>query len=114
MSRSKPPPLGAPDPSPDPAPGRRPLALAGEASLRRRLIARDEQALVELIEVASPWLLGLTHAMLSDPDEAEEVVLEVFASAWDRVGSLGDEHEALLPWLLRIARNRAIDRIRRR
>jgi len=95
-------------------PGRRPLALAGEASLRRRLIARDEQALVELIDLASPWLLGVTQSMLRDPDEAEEVVLEVFASAWDRIGSLGDEHDALLPWLLRIARNRAIDRLRRR
>ena len=52
--------------------------------------------------------------MLSDQDEAEEVVLEVFATAWDRVGALGDEHDALLPWLLRIARNRAIDRLRRR
>ena len=41
-------------------------------------------------------------------------MLEVFATAWDRIGSLGDEHDALLPWLLRIARNRAIDRLRRR
>lgn len=94
--------------------GGRRLTLAAEASLRRRLVARDEQALVELIEVASPWLLGLTQSMLSDPDEAEEVVLEVFATAWNRTGSLGDEHESLLPWLLRIARNRAIDRLRRR
>lgn len=100
--------------SPGGGAGRRPLVLAGEASLRRRLAARDEQALVELIEVASPWLLGVTQGMLSDPDEAQEVVLEVFASAWDRVGSLGDEQDALLPWLLRIARNRAIDRLRRR
>lgn len=114
MPRPEPPRVGAAGPSPDEPAGRRPLALAGEASLRRRLVARDEQALVELIEVASPWLLGVTHAMLSDPDEAEEVVLEVFASAWDRVGSLGDEHDALLPWLLRITRNRAIDRLRRR
>ncbi len=75
---------------------------------------RDEQALVELIEVASPWLLGVTQSMLSDPDEAEEVVLEVFASAWERAGSLGEGHDALLPWLLRITRNRAIDRLRRR
>ncbi len=90
------------------------MSLKDEASLRQRLVNRDEQALVELIEVASPWLLGLTQSMLSDPDEAEEVVLEVFASAWDRAGSLGDEHETLLPWLLRIARNRAIDRLRRR
>jgi RNA polymerase sigma-70 factor (ECF subfamily) len=77
-------------------------------------VNRDEQALVELIEVASPWLLGITQSMLTDPDEAEEVVLEVFATAWDRAGSLGEAHETLLPWLLRIARNRAIDRLRRR
>lgn len=110
-------PRGARDPEP-PGQGRtaakRPFALAGEATLRRRLLARDEQALVELIELASPWLLGVTQGMLSDVDEAEEVVLETFSVAWERVGSLGDEHDALLPWLLRIARNRAIDRLRRR
>jgi RNA polymerase sigma-70 factor (ECF subfamily) len=76
-------------------------------------VARDERALVELIETATPWLLGLTQGMLRDQDEAEEVVLEVFRIAWDRVGSLGGEHEGLMPWLLRIARNRAIDRLRR-
>jgi RNA polymerase sigma-70 factor (ECF subfamily) len=90
------------------------LALAGQAGLRARLVARDERALVELIELAAPWLLGLVQGMLRDQDEAEEVVSEVFASAWDRVGKLGDEHETLMPWLLRIARNRAIDRLRRR
>jgi RNA polymerase sigma factor (sigma-70 family) len=94
--------------------GRETLTLETERSLRRRLIARDEQALVELIEIASPWLLGLTQSMLADGDEAEEVVLEVFAAAWDRVGRLGDEPGGLMPWLLRIARNRAIDRLRRR
>ncbi|HET9041185.1 MAG TPA: sigma-70 family RNA polymerase sigma factor [Gemmatimonadales bacterium] len=114
MPKAEPPRAGTPGASPDEPPGRRPLVLAGEASLRRRLVARDEQALVELIEVASPWLLGVTQGMLSDADEAKEVVLETFAAAWDRIGSLGDEHDALLPWLLRIARNRAIDRLRRR
>lgn len=99
------------------APGRSggaPLHLTGELSLRERLAARDEQALVELIKVATPWLLGVTAAMLSDQDEAEEVVLEVFATAWNRVDRLGDAHDALMPWLLRIARNRAIDRLRQR
>ena len=114
MPRLEPPNVGEPGPSPDGPPGRRPLTLAGEATLRRRLVARDEQALVELIEVASPWLLGVTQGMLSDSEEAREVVLETFATAWDRVDRLGDEHDALLPWLLRIARNRAIDRLRRR
>jgi RNA polymerase sigma-70 factor (ECF subfamily) len=113
MRKSDPPSQADVRPAETPA-GRRPLALTGESSLRRRLAARDEQALVELIDLASPWLLGITQGMLSDADEAQEVVLEVFATAWDRIGGLGDEHDALLPWLLRIARNRAIDRLRRR
>jgi RNA polymerase sigma-70 factor, ECF subfamily len=101
-------------PTPEPGRSAAALALTSQASLRQRLVARDERALVELIEMATPWLLGVTQSMLHDQDEAEEVVLEVFRIAWDRVGSLGDEHEGLMPWLLRVARNRAIDRLRRR
>lgn len=108
--RSSPNPTGSAD---RPAESRG-LSGGREATLRRRLIARDEQALVELIDLASPWLLGVAQSMLSDADEAEEVVLETFATAWERVPGLGEEHESLMPWLLRIARNRAIDRLRRR
>lgn len=90
------------------------LSLARQSGLRARLAARDERALVELIELATPWVLGLVQSMLHDQDEAEEVVGQVFQTAWERVGTLGDEHQALLPWLLRVARNRAIDRLRRR
>ena len=98
---------------PDPAPAR-PFSLQRESSLRRRRAARDEQALVELIDLATPWLLGVAQGMLSDRDEAEEVVQEAFTAAWNHTGALGEEHEALMPWLLRITRNRAIDRLRRR
>ena len=90
------------------------LSLATQSSLRARLAARDERALVELIELATPWVLGLVQSMLHDQDEAEEVVGQVFQTAWERVGTLGDEHQALFPLLLRVARNRAIDRLRRR
>jgi len=106
-----------PKPSPPPSPPTgpsTPLTVAGQSSLRDRLIARDERALVELIDSATPWLLGLVQGMLQDQDEAEEVVLETFRIAWDRVATLGDQHEELMPWLLRVARNRAIDRLRRR
>jgi len=105
----RPPQGSAPERSPAP-----PLAVESQASLRDRLVARDERALVELIESATPWLLGLVQGMLRDQDEAEEVVLETFRVAWDRVAALGDQHEGLMPWLFRVARNRAIDRIRRR
>jgi RNA polymerase sigma-70 factor (ECF subfamily) len=91
------------------------LTRGEELSIRARLIARDERALVELIDLATPWLLGVARSMLSDPEEAEDVVLDVFRIAWEKVGTLpqGDD-QRLFPWLLRITRNRAIDRLRGR
>jgi RNA polymerase sigma-70 factor (ECF subfamily) len=82
--------------------------------LSDRLMARDERALMELIELATPWLLGITQAMLSDRDEAEEVVQEAFEIIWNRIHLLDPAQGGLIPWLLRITRNRAIDRLRAR
>jgi RNA polymerase sigma-70 factor, ECF subfamily len=90
------------------------LSLEREASLQRRLLSRDESALAELVEVMTPWLLGLAQGMLSDRDEAEEVVQEAFAIVWRRVDLFDQESGRLVPWLLRITRNRAIDRLRAR
>ncbi len=88
------------------------LSAERERSLQQRLVARDERALVELVEVATPWLLGVALGMLSDPDEAEEVLQEAFTIAWQRSDLLELETGTLMPWLLRIVRNRAIDRLR--
>src|SRR5690242_120422 len=100
--------------SPSGRPAAPALSPVQALSLHARLVARDEQALDELIEVATPWLLGIAHAMLSDPDEAEEVVQEVFSIVWERIGHVPNEPRGLLAWVLRTARNRAIDRLRSR
>lgn len=112
-------PPGAYHPPDPPAPeraggdsGPRLITPAREASLQARLLARDDRALVELVEVATPWLLGVAQAMLSDRDEAEEVVQEAFTIAWRRVDLFDRESGRLMPWLLRITRNRAIDKLR--
>ena len=90
------------------------VGLAREASLRERLVARDEQALVELVELATPWLLGVAQGMLQDRDEAEEVVMEAFRTVWQNVTPAGEGYTGLMPYLLRVARHRAIDRLRGR
>jgi RNA polymerase sigma-70 factor, ECF subfamily len=87
---------------------------AHEDDLRARLAARDERALVELVDLLSPWLLGLTQAMLHDTGEAEEVVMETFRVAWEKVPPPEEGPRGLVPWLLQVARNRAIDRLRAR
>jgi RNA polymerase sigma-70 factor, ECF subfamily len=95
-------------------PGRKALVAEREASLRQRLVARDEQALVELVELATPWLLSVAQAMLHDRDEAEEVVMHTFRIVWENVTPATGEQAGLMPYLLRVARHRAIDQLRRR
>jgi RNA polymerase sigma-70 factor (ECF subfamily) len=82
------------------------------ASLRQRLVNRDEQALVELVDLATPWLLSVAQAMLQDRDEAEEVVMHTFRTVWENVTPGTGGESGLMPYLLRDARHRAIDRLR--
>ena len=95
---------------------RRPRLMSAERedSFQARLAARDERALSELVEIVSPWLLGLVQGMLGDPDESEDVVVEAFRIAWEKVRPVEEGTRGLVPWLLEIARNRAIDRLRAR
>ena len=90
------------------------LSQEEERVLERRLKARDERALGELYDQIAPWVLGLTFRILQDEDEAGEVVADVFVQVWRHI----DQHDArrgpLVPWILSIARNRALDVLRRR
>lgn len=97
----------------DPRSGRL-LEIGRERSLRERIAARDERALAELVEIAGPWLLNIAQAMLHDEDEAEEVVMEAFRTVWQKVTPPSDEQAGLIPYLMRITRHRAIDRLRTR
>lgn len=92
----------------------RPIGLERETSLRERLVARDERALAELVDIAGPWLLNVARAILHDEDEAEEVVMETFRTLWRNVTPPAEGHPGLMPYLLRVTRHRAIDRLRGR
>ncbi len=58
--------------------GHRLFELERETSLRERLVARDEQALAELVETATPWLVIPLFAWWIDRRfiAQEEVMLE--------------------------------------
>jgi RNA polymerase sigma-70 factor (ECF subfamily) len=90
------------------------LSQEEERSLLARLQSREEAALAELYDHLAPWVLGLAERILGDLDEAEEVLSDVFVQVWSRI----DQHDAqrgpLVPWVLSIARNRALDLLRRR
>jgi RNA polymerase sigma-70 factor (ECF subfamily) len=90
------------------------LSQEDERRLLARLRARDEAALAELYDQLAPWLLGLAFRILGDEDEAEEVVSDAFVHVWTRIGQHDPRRGPLVPWVLSIARHRALDALRRR
>jgi RNA polymerase sigma-70 factor (ECF subfamily) len=83
-------------------------------SLVRRLKAGDERALGELYDLLAPWVLGFAFRVLQDEDEAEEVTGDVFVQVWRRIHQHDARRGPLVPWVLSIARNKALDALRRR
>jgi RNA polymerase sigma-70 factor (ECF subfamily) len=55
---------------------------------------------------------GAVVRYLRDPAAAEEVVQETYLAAWQRSDRYAADKGSLIGWLLSIARNRAIDRLR--
>lgn len=85
-----------------------------ERGLLARLRAREEAALGELYDRLSPWVLGVAYRILGDGDEADEVLSDVFVQVWQRIDQHDERRGPLTPWVLSIARNRALDLVRRR
>src|SRR4051794_18712109 len=59
-------------------------------------------------------VFGLALTMLRDPELADEVAQETFVRAWRHASSYDPRRGRVPAWLLTIARNLAIDRVRMR
>ena len=79
-------------------------------------ISRGERAALEnLYRRTSAKLFGVCLRILSDRAEAEDVLQEVYLTVWNKAAQF-DAERGLSPitWLVSIARNRALDRLRSR
>ena len=83
-----------------------------DIALIERIVARDERAVAELYDRHSRLLYSLALRILRDPGHAEDVLQEVFLSLWTRVRTYDVSLGSPVAWLVRITRNRAIDRLR--
>jgi len=81
------------------------------APLAERTRDGDPAAFRQLVDATSERIYRLAFHLMRDRDEAEDVVQETYIRAWQRRGDLRDPH-AVVPWLSRIARNSARDRLR--
>ncbi|MBB93740.1 MAG: RNA polymerase subunit sigma [Rhodobacteraceae bacterium] len=77
-----------------------------------RIALGDRQAFSELFDHAGPKLFGLCLRVLKDRAEAQDALQDSFVKVWrhaDRF-EVSDHHP--MSWLITIARNTAIDRLR--
>ncbi len=85
----------------------------------------DEQLMAQ-VQVGQQWALaglydrysrivyGMALQKLADPAEAEDVAHEVFVNLWRRGSTFHPERGNLRSWLLTVAHNEIVDRLRQR
>jgi RNA polymerase sigma-70 factor (ECF subfamily) len=83
-----------------------------DVAILARIVARDGTAVGELYDRHSRLLYGLILKIIKDRGEAEEMLQEVFVQVWTRADTYNVQLGTPIAWLVRIARNRAIDRLR--
>ena len=71
----------------------------------------DLEAFAELIERFKGPLCAAIHQIVRDWHATQDVAQEAFAAAYRQMGELRDPHR-FRAWLYRIARNRAVSRVR--
>jgi RNA polymerase sigma-70 factor (ECF subfamily) len=84
-----------------------------DTALASRLMARDESALREAIDLYGDVVFGMAKRVLVEPTMAEEVAQDAFLALWRRPGAFDPERGSLKTFLAMMARNKAIDLVRR-
>ncbi|QNF35364.1 sigma-70 family RNA polymerase sigma factor [Adhaeribacter swui] len=90
-----------------------PIAIV-EEELVARLRLQDNAAVTQLYDMYSAALFGVILRIVKDNELAEDVLQECFVKIWSSITSYDSTKGKLFTWLINIARNLAIDKIRSR
>jgi RNA polymerase sigma-70 factor (ECF subfamily) len=85
--------------------------VSPDATLMQQLLRKDVGAFEELYERHSRIVYSLVLRILRQGSTAEEVVQDIFLQLWRNSGQF-DVCRPFVPWLLTLARNRALDHLR--
>src|SRR6476660_4027912 len=77
-----------------------------------RVAGEDRAALRLVYSETSAKLFGVCLRILGDRSEAEDVLQDVYLTVWRKAASFDEGVASPITWLVAIARNRSIDRLR--
>jgi RNA polymerase sigma-70 factor, ECF subfamily len=95
-------------------PPAQPRAGLSDSALVSAIRSGKESAMAELYDRYSAVVYSVSLRVLGDTGAAEDVLQEVFLQLWRNPDSFDSSRGNLAPWLAVIARNRAIDVLRKR
>lgn len=87
---------------------------ASDAALMEQLIRREPRALELLYDRYSRAVYSLVLRIAQQATSAEEIVQDVFLQLWRNAHRYEAARGPLEPWLFSLARNRALDHLRRK
>ena len=73
---------------------------------------RSEKAFSYLHDNYSGALYGVIHSIITDAETANDILQDVFLNIWKKIESYDPSKGRLFTWMLNIARNAAIDKLR--
>lgn len=79
-----------------------------------KVALRDREAFRRLYHATSAKLFGVCLRILKNGAEAEDALQEIYVKVWKKAPTYATDRYSPISWLVAIARNHAIDRIRSR
>ncbi len=83
-----------------------------EQELIALLQQRTDHSFSYLYDNYSGALLGIVGSIVSDQETARDVLQEVFVNIWRKIGTYDPTKGRLFTWMMNVARNAAIDKLR--
>ena len=86
--------------------------VSADATLVLRFLQKDVSAFEQLYDRHSHLVYSVVLRILQQAGTAEEVVQDVFLQLWRNAAQYDRSRGPFVPWLLTLARNRALDTLR--
>ncbi|MFN1834525.1 sigma-70 family RNA polymerase sigma factor [Balneola sp. MJW-20] len=83
-----------------------------DRDLMKRIQQRDSEALSELYDLYSRIIYGMILGILRKKEEAEDLLQVIFTQIWNKSDKYTDSKGTVYTWVMSLARNKAIDRLR--
>ena len=83
-----------------------------ETRLIERIVLKDQKALEKLYDLYSRIIYSIVLRIVKNQEDAEEILQNIFLQVWERADSFNGKKGTVYAWLITLARNKAIDKIR--